>query len=378
MINKIKEFANKNYEEALSVLRDLCAIPAPSWHEEERAIYCKNYLEKLGAKGVYIDEALNTVYEYNCEGSSDITVFEAHTDTVFPDLAPLPYEETEDKIFCPGVHDDTANVVGMLMIAKFYIENNIPANGGILFVCNSGEEGLGNLKGTRKIFENYKGRVKQFVTFDSRLLRIVNSCVGSTRYEVTVTTDGGHSFNDFGKNSAIAELASIVNKIYAIEIPAVEGSVTTLNVGTITGGTSVNTIAQNASMLCEYRSNSERCMGIMKQKFYDIFSSAEREDIKVDVKVLGERPCASEKLDMAKQEKLTDDCTKVIEDVMNDKVSYAPGSTDCNIPLSLAIPAISVGLSVGGKMHTREEWLDKSSLIPGMELGIRCALEICK
>ena len=81
---------------------------------------------------------------------------------------------------------------------------------------------------------------------------------------------------------------------------------------------------------------------------------------------------------MAKQEKLTDDCTKVIEDVMNDKVSYAPGSTDCNIPLSLAIPAISVGLSVGGKMHTREEWLDKSSLIPGMELGIRCALEICK
>ena len=119
-------------------------------------------------------------------------------------------------------------------------------------------------------------------------------------------------------------------------------------------------------------------MEIMKEKFYDIFSSVQKDDVKVDVKILGERPCASEKLDMTAQQKLTDDCTKVIEDVMKDKVSYAPGSTDCNIPLSLGIPAISVGLSVGGKMHTREEWLDKKSLIPGMEIGIRCALEICK
>ena len=378
MLTKIKEFAKENYEEALRVLRDLCAIPAPSWHEEERALYCKNYLEKLGAKEVYVDDALNMVYEYNCDGSNDITVFEAHTDTVFPDTTPLPYEETEDKIFCPGVHDDTANVVNMLMIAKFYIENSIPAENGILFVCNSGEEGLGNLKGTRKVFQNYKGRIKQFVTFDSRLMRIVNSCVGSTRYEVSVTTDGGHSFNDFGKNNAIAEISKIVTAVYDTQIPEFEGSVTTLNVGTISGGTSVNTIAQNATLLCEYRSNSEKCMNIMKQKFYDIFSSAQKDDIKVDVKILGERPCASDSLDILKQQKLTEACTQVIQDVMGEKVTYAPGSTDCNIPLSLGIPAISVGLCTGDKMHTREEWLDKKSLIAGMEIGIRCALEICK
>ncbi len=378
MLTKIKEFAKENYEESLSVLRDLCAIPAPSGFEKERALYCKKYLEKLGAKGVYVDDALNMVYEYNCDGSNNITVFEAHTDTVFPDTTPLPYEETEDKIFCPGVHDDTANVVNMLMIAKFYIENSIPSENGILFVCNSGEEGLGNLKGTRKIFETYKGRIKQFVTFDSRLMRIVNSCVGSTRYEVTVTTDGGHSFNDFGKNNAIAEISKIVTAIYATEIPQFEGSVTTLNVGTISGGTSVNTIAQKATMLCEYRSNSEKCMNIMKQKFYDIFSSAQKDDIKVEVKILGERPCASESLDLAKQQKLTDDCTSIIKDVTGKEVTYAPGSTDCNIPLSLGIPGISVGLSIGQKMHTREEWLDKKSLIPGIEIGIRCALEICK
>ena len=378
MKDVIKAFVKSNYEEALSILRDLCKIPAPSGFEEERAKYCKNYLESIGAIGVYVDDALNCVYEYNCDGSSNITVFEAHTDTVFPDMEPLAFNETEDRIFCPGVHDDTSNVVGMLMIAKFYLENNIPAEDGILFVCNSGEEGLGNLKGTRKIFEAYSGRIKQFITFDSRLNRIVNSCVGSTRYEVTVTTQGGHSFNNFGNNNAIAEISRIINKIYDIEIPKHDESVTTLNVGTISGGTSVNTIAQNASMLCEYRSNNERCMEIMKQKFYDIFTLAEKDDIKVDVKILGERPCASAKLDISKQHKLTEVCTQIIEEVIGEDVSYAPGSTDCNIPLSVGIPAISVGLSIGQKMHTREEWLEKQSLIPGMEIGIRIAMKICK
>jgi len=376
MNEKIKKFAKDNYEEALGILRDLCAIPAPSGFEEKRAQYCKQYLRKIGADSVFVDDALNTVFEYNCKGSDFITVFEAHTDTVFPDMTPLPYNETDDKIYCPGVHDDTANVVGLLMMAKFCIENNIDAPNGFLFVCNSGEEGLGNLKGTRKIFETYKDRIKQFVTFDSRLLRIVNSCVGSTRYEVTVTTNGGHSFNNFGNNNAIAELAKLVSKIYSIDIPCYEGSVTTFNVGTISGGTSVNTIAQSAKMLCEYRSNSYKCMDEMKEKFYDIFSSVQRDDIKVDVKILGERPCASAGLDEASQQKLTDICTAVIEDVVDGNVSYAPGSTDCNIPLSLGIPAISVGLSYGEKMHTREEWLDKTSLVPGMEIGIGIMLNL--
>ena len=377
-MDSISAFATENYNEALRILRDLCLIPAPSGFEEKRAEYCKDYLESLGAENVYIDDAFNTVFEYNCDGSDSITVFEAHTDTVFPDMTPLPYDETEDAIYCPGVHDDTANVVGMLMIAKYYLENSIMAKDGILFVCNSGEEGLGNLKGTRKIFSEYKGRIKQFVTFDSRLLRIVNSCVGSTRYEVTVTTQGGHSFNNFGNNNAIAEISRLACRIYDIEIPEFEGSVTTYNVGIISGGTSVNTIAQNASMLCEYRSNSEKCMEIMKQKFYDIFSLAQRDDIKVDVKILGERPCASDSLDISKQKQLTEVCARIIRDVMGEDVTYAPGSTDCNIPLSLGIPAISVGLSTGQKMHTREEFLDKKSIIPGIEIGIRTALEICR
>ncbi len=377
-MDSINAFAKENYNEALRILRDLCLLPSPSGFEEKRAEYCKKYLESLGAKNVYIDDALNAVFEYNCDGSNNITVFEAHTDTVFPDTTPLPYDETEDTIYCPGVHDDTANVVGMLMVAKYYLQNNIPAKDGILFVCNSGEEGLGNLKGTRKIFQEYQGRIKQFVTFDSRLLRIVNSCVGSTRYEVTVTTQGGHSFNNFGNNNAIAEISRLACKIYDLEIPEIEGSVTTYNVGIISGGTSVNTIAQNASMLCEYRSNSEKCMEIMKQRFYDIFNSAQREDIKVDVKILGERPCASDSLDISKQMELTRVCAGIIEDVIGEDVSYAPGSTDCNIPLSLGIPAISMGLSTGQKMHTREEFLDKKSIVPGIEIGIRTALEICK
>ena len=136
-MENIASFIEKNEELIYKTLKELCLIPAPSHNELKRAEYCKNWLENFGAKGVYIDDAFNVIYPINCNSSSEITVFAAHTDTVFPDTEPMPYHDDGEKVFCPGVSDDTASVVTLLLTAKYFIEKNIVPNDGIMFVCNS-------------------------------------------------------------------------------------------------------------------------------------------------------------------------------------------------------------------------------------------------
>jgi len=262
-----------------------------------------------------------------------------------------------------------------MYLARYYVENNITPKGGILFVANSCEEGLGNLKGVRKIFADYEGRVKQFVSFDSNIHTINDRCVGSHRYEVEVTTEGGHSYLAFGKKSAIDALAEMIRAIYTVEPPVREGSRVTYNVGTIEGGTSVNTIAQSARMLCEYRSDNAECIDIMQQKFKQIFKAAETDDVKVKVTMVGDRPCARG-VDPVALQTLIDTCAAVVEEVDGRAPRFASSSTDCNIPLSLGVPAVCIGVYTGGGMHTREEWIEKKSLVPGLEIALKVAAKL--
>lgn len=374
MDNEIKRFISDNKGQMFETLKELCHIPAPSHFEHKRAEYCKVWLEKAGAQGVYIDEALNVILPLNCENSDDITVFVAHTDTVFPDTEPMPYSDDGEKIYSPGVSDDTASVVVLMMMAKFFVEKNIVPEKGIMFVCNSCEEGLGNLKGTRQLFSDYKGRIGRFISFDSVLNSVSDRCVGSHRYEVEVITEGGHSFGAFGNNNAIAKLSEIVNEIYKIDVPEKQGTKTTYNVGTICGGTSVNTIAQNAKMLCEYRSDDRESLAIMQAAFEKIFKNAQTDKVKVNVTKVGDRPCSN--TEQSRIEALKEIIVPIIENVINKTVSFKSSSTDCNIPLSLGVAALCIGVNIHGKVHTREEWLEKDSLIPGLEVAIKTGLAL--
>lgn len=370
-----KAFIEENRGLMLKTLKELCAIPAPSHHEQKRAEYCKNWLEGVGAEGVYIDDALNVIFPLNCEGSNEISVIAAHTDTVFPDLEPMPYEDRGDTIHCPGVGDDTIAVVMILLSAKYLLEQKICPEKGLLMVCNSCEEGLGDLKGTRQLFKDYAGRISRFVSFDSSINTMHAVSIGSHRYKVTVRTPGGHSLYKFGSPNALNELASMITKTYAIQVPQKEGSTTTYNVGVVNGGTSVNTIAQEATMLCEYRSNDHSCLEIMKGHFEEIFRQGEKKDVQVEVKLVGDRPCGKG-IDPVRLEKLVKLCRSVSEEVLNTPVRMTMASTDCNIPHSLGIPAVAVGICSWHGIHTREEWIDKKSLIPGLEIALRviCAL----
>ncbi len=367
----IKKYIEENTEIMYKTLKELCLIPAPSHHEEKRAEYCKKWLEDAGAENVYIDDALNVIFPLNCENSSEITVFVAHTDTVFPDTEPMPYYEEDGKVFCPGVGDDTASAVVLMLTAKYFIENKIKPEKGVLFVLNSCEEGLGNLKGTRQIFKDFEGRIAKFISFDSNIDKITDECVGSHRYEVEVTAEGGHSYLAFGNTNAINEISKIVTAIYNIDIPEKENAYITYNVGEISGGTSVNTIAQSAKILCEYRSNDYECLEIMGNKFNDIFNSLTGKGVAVKVSKIGDRPCAN--IDDGKIEELRQILKPLIEEIIGKPTSWKSSSTDCNIPLSLGIPAICIGVYSGGNSHKREEWIEKASLVPGLEVGIKAA-----
>lgn len=368
----MQNYISQNTEEAFRIIRELCGIPAPSHFEHERAAWCKKWLDENCGKGAYVDGALNVIYPINCEGKDSLTVMVAHTDTVFPDREPMPFREDGEKMYSPGVGDDTASVAVLLLTAKFFAENNIVPEKGIMFVCNSCEEGLGDLKGTKGLFKDFAGRIGRFIAFDSNLDVIADRCVGSHRYEVEVLTQGGHSFGAFGNENAIAALSKMVAEIYKLEVPKKEGTKTTYNVGTIEGGTSVNTIAQNAKMLCEYRSDDVQCMRFMQKEFQRIFQEAQTDKVQVNVTMVGDRPCGD--IEEEKITKLKDIAMPIIEDVIGRQVRCESSSTDCNIPLSLGVPALCVGVNIHGGVHTREEWLDKTSLTPGLEIGIKIAM----
>ena len=369
---KAQKYIEQHREEALQILLELAKIPSPSNHEEKRAAFCKAWLDKQGAKGVYIDEALNVVYPINCTENNQIAVFMAHSDIVFPDTEELPLRIENGCIHCPGVGDDTANVVAMLMAAKYITEYDIkPKSGGVLFVVNSGEEGLGNLKGSRKIIEDFGSRIYAFCSFDGDNGIITSGSVGSKRYRVEIQTEGGHSYLNFGNRNSITYLSALINELYTIKPP--EQGKTTYNVGTICGGTSVNAIAQQAEMLYEFRSDSRESLAEMEKHFNVAVDLYRSKGITVNVEMVGERPCMVD-VDINKQKELMDKAAVAVRDYLNLEPEFEPGSTDCNIPLSIGIPSIAVGCYIGDGQHTREEYIEIDSLLPGLKLAFDLVL----
>ncbi len=366
------KIAENYYSEMLSFIEQISVIPAPSGDEDERAEFVKKYMEKLGAKSPHIDGAKNVIYTVEGE-SEDIVLFMAHTDIVFSGEVKLTYIDTGDKILCPGITDDVACLAVMLGGMKYILDNNIKPKHTLMFVANSCEEGLGNLKGARQIFTDYGDKIKFMYTFDGYYDRVVNRSVGSHRYEITAITEGGHSYNAFGNNNAINVLANIITSIYKIEVPKIGESKTTYNVGTISGGTSVNTIAQNAVMLAEYRSDNVECLDIMKEKFAEIFNNAKATCPDLKIVLVGERPCMKG-VDGEKQARLSDFVLEIQRKYSGTEVLTNSGSTDANIPLSLGIPSICVGVCTGGKPHTLEEWLEKESIKKGLAIALELIL----
>lgn len=366
------EYIQVHLDEQRELLQTLGRIPAPSHEEDKRAAFVKKWLEAQGAKGVYIDEAKNVIYPVDIDRHDEIVVVMAHMDIVFPDTQELPLYIEDEKIYAPGIGDDTANLVNLLMSVKYIIEKKLHPKFGMLFVANACEEGLGNLKGSRAVMEAYGDRVRQFISFDGYLNGIADNAVGSHRYEVTVRTEGGHSFVNFGNANAIYYLSSMIQTLYAKKAPTKEK--TTYNVGTITGGSTVNSIAQKASMLYEFRSVDRECLKEMEDFFWSVIDTYKKMGVDVEVDVKGIRPCRGD-VDMEDLARATQKNVEIMEAFTGEPCVNEAGSTDANIPLSMGITANTFGTIIGGRPHTREEWVDLTSLPTGYRVALASILQ---
>ena len=357
-------YAREHLEEVKSLLREWAALPAPSHEEEQRAQAVLRWLHSQGAGTAYIDEAGNVVYEMGCREAKQIAVFMAHMDVVFPDTEPFCVKEEAGRMYAPGIGDDTANLVLLMMSVKYLLSRKAkPGEGwGLLFAANVCEEGLGNLKGSRAICEKWKDKIGAFYSLDGYLGWVVTRAVGSQRYRVTVRTEGGHSYSAFGNPNAIHILSGLIQSLYAVRVPA--EAKTTYNVGTIQGGTTINSIAQEASMTYEFRSEDRQCLQYMESFFQGTVNSLRLAGWDVETETLGIRPCNGD-VDETALDELEERCRRVLSRYWEGGARTKASSTDANIPLSMGIPACTVGCVAGSGAHTREEWIETESLLHG-------------
>ncbi len=376
MKEKIKEiaeqYATEMAKEQKILLKTLGVIPAPSHQEDMRAVFCRDWFLKHGAKHVWIDDAKNVICRFGESDAEKLIVFAAHTDIVFPDTTELPLREENGHLYAPGIGDDTSNLVNMMLAARYIMTQKLKPGYAILFVANSCEEGLGNLDGTKALFAAYGSKIKAFYSFDGYMPQCCSSAVGSYRYRISCKTKGGHSYINFGDPNALEILCDLTERLYKIAPP--KEDYTTYNIGRMEGGTTVNSIAQEASMLYEFRSTSQNCLEEMERQFNAAVDSVRGRGGEINVELLGVRP-GNGPVNAEALRKFTAHTADVISTWYHDEIDFDAYSTDSNVPLSLGIKANTVGTVRGALAHTREEWIELASLPDGLKIALALMLE---
>jgi tripeptide aminopeptidase len=390
---------------------ELVRIPAPPFGESTRAAWFLDRFQQLGLTNIHLDEAGNALAELGPESARNLKegvipteaptepaasrtgevegpphlanaphdtpciLLSAHLDTVFPADTPIePIEEKDSaRIYAPGICDNAAGLTGLLAIAAALRYANITPPIPILFAANVGEEGEGDLRGMRHLFERslYSNRIAAAIALEgSGNSAVVTRALGSLRYRVTITGPGGHSWTDAGTLNPILLLSQALSQIAAIKLPT--NPLTTINVGHISGGTSINSIPESATALLDIRSTDPNQLIATATAVHQIFDETINQSTtqkttnpppKLHIETIGNRPAAT----------LPDDSPilhtlRAVDRHLTLRTEPRLGSTDANIPLSRGVPAIAIGAGgLGGGIHTLQEWYDPT----GRETALR-------
>lgn len=369
---------------------ELVAIPAPPFGERARSEWLAARFEAAGLSQVYIDSAGNVLATLPAagmppEGSGPVVVLSAHLDTVFPAGTPLKPLLTEidgiGRLQAPGACDNGAGVVGMLALAHALVQAGVKLPAPLIFLGNVGEEGEGDLRGVRHLYGDsaLAGRIAAHIVLDGAGVdSAVTQALGSRRYLVKICGPGGHSFTDAGTPNPIAAMASALAVL--AETPLPDEPRTTLNLGTIHGGTSVNSIPESAEASVDFRSTGvEQILRLEVALHRAVEDAVEhwnalagvnharpRGQLTFAIEKIGDRPAGGLAGDSPLLETL-----RAVDRHLSLKTDLRLGSTDANIPLSLGIPAISLGAGgEGGGAHTQAEWFSAKD----RELGLKRVL----
>lgn len=371
-------FLQADQDQMLKDLLALVAIPAFSFHEKAKAEDMQRRFQELGLADVHMDEVWNVFGTLKGSKGTPKIMLAAHTDTVFPmktDVTP----KLKDGIYsCPGINDDTHGLADILSIIRAINKTGLKPVGDIIFCANVGEEGLGDLRGVKHIF-GQPHNIDAFISLDTPTLGgIVHNGTGSFRYRFTFTARGGHSFADFGQPNPIHAMSRAMNIISDFQVP--DSPKTTFNIGVVEGGSSINVIAQKASFLLDIRSNSQEELLRLEQEAKAAGETAVAKEnarwhsddqVKLQIEKIGNRPSGTQ----------ADDCliVRIAQEALR-AIGQTPElrdetSTDANIPISLGIPALSVGR--GGKeggVHTTNEWFDPTDAYLGPQKDLLMVL----
>jgi acetylornithine deacetylase/succinyl-diaminopimelate desuccinylase-like protein len=371
-------------------------IPAPPFGESLRSEWMAEQFRISGLTEVETDSVGNVfgiIAPAGVGAAEDgpVVVLSAHLDTVFPAGTPLEPVVDGDRIEAPGACDNASGIIGMLGIAYALMESGMALGATLVFCGNVGEEGEGDLRGVRHLYSHsrYSGRVAAHLVLDGAGAETaVTQALGSWRYRVSITGPGGHSFTDAGTPNPILVLALALTKLAEARLnPFPDEPRATLNVGTIQGGTSVNTIPESATATVEFRSTGLPAMVRLEVALYRAVEDAieaanlaasarlgartaakSNSAVRYTVEKIGDRPAAELPADSTLMEVI-----RAADRHLGLRTDLRLGSTDANIPLSLGIPAVSLGAGGdGGGAHTRAEWYSAKN----RELGLRRVLLI--
>jgi tripeptide aminopeptidase len=324
-----------------------CEIPAPAFKEETRGKELQRvFQQQLGLQNVRVDKVGNVLGVYPGKAARPHLVIAAHLDTVFPEGTDVHVKREGAVLRGPGIGDDCRGLAVLVAIAREMKKANVQTQGTVTFVANVGEEGLGDLRGVKALFrETLKDQIDNFISIDGTGVHVTNVAVGSHRYRVTFKGPGGHSFGAFGLANPMGAMGRAIAKIQEMQVP--KQPKTTFNVGRVGGGTSVNSIPFEGWMEVDMRSSDPAALAAVDGNFQKAVDAAVAEEnqrwgkpnvISATKELVGDRPAGS-----------TPENSPIVRTglatatALGLTANLGEGSTDSNIPMSMKIPAITIG-----------------------------------
>ncbi|HKT80467.1 MAG TPA: M20/M25/M40 family metallo-hydrolase [Vicinamibacterales bacterium] len=353
-----------------------CETPAPPFQESARAALLRRAFEQLGLQNVRVDRAGNVLGDRPGSGAGPRLLVAAHLDTVFPPETKVAVRRSNATLTGPGIGDNCRGLAALVAIVRAMRTAGIQTAGTVTFTANVGEEGLGDLRGMKELFGVANGsraparpNFDRFVSIDGPGVFVINVGVGSHRYRVTFSGPGGHSYGAFGTANPIGALGRAIAKINELQVPAVPR--TTFNVGRVGGGTSVNAIPFEAWMEVDLRSSDRSALAALDARFQRAVDEAVAEEnarwkstsITATKELVGDRPAGQTAASSAI-------VRLAIEAGATLGFALEPGeaSTDANLPVSLGIPAITIGGGGSGSdAHALSESFDSAEAWKGVQ-----------
>lgn len=345
----------------LDLTVEIQQIPAPTFAETERAQFVKGLFEAEGLQDITMDELDNVYARLPGSGQARPLILSAHLDTVFPLETNLKIRKKRSHIIGPGIGDNSLGVAALIGLVWLLRERKISLPGDLWLVANVCEEGLGDLRGMRAVVDRFGSDMHAYLIIEGLSLGYIqHRALGVQRYRITAKTSGGHSWSDYGQPSALHELSTLVTKLTALPLP--DDPRTTLNVGRMSGGTSINAIAADAWLELDLRSESPQVLTELARKVEQLVETFGKPEVRIEAEVIGKRP-AGELSVSHPLIRLAQDCLK--EQGIEPKLMI--GSTDANVPLSRGLPAVVLGVTNGAGAHTPGEFINTEPVGRGMQ-----------